>query len=210
MRSESIRKATILLIVLAGVAVVSTAAADSRTVNRVEPKLVRVPEPTLVRVPIEDVNELRVRVWTEPGEGALVFPGEDVKVRFRVDEDAYVVVYDVDTMGRVRVLFPEDPYDDGFVRGGQVVRLPGRGAGYRLLVSGPAGVERIVALASDRSLMGRWQRFADSDVIRLDGSLSPRLVKTPVKPNLIPVPVGRGGVARDETWLRVGRTGRRY
>ncbi len=210
MRTESILKATILLVALAGVAVVSTAQADSRGVNRVDPKLVRIPEPELIRVPIEDLNDLRVRVWTEPGEGSLVFPGESVKVRFRVDDDAYVVVYDIDTMGRVRVLFPEDPYDDGFVRGGQVVRLPGRGAGYRLMVSGPAGVERIVALASDRPLRGRWQRFVDNDVIRQDGSLSPRLVRAPVRPNLIPVPVNREGVARDETWLRVGRTGRRY
>ena len=210
MRTESILKTTILLVALAGIAVVSPAQAESRNVIRVEPKLVRAPEPKLIRVPIEDVSDLRVRVWTEPGEGSLVLPGENVSVRFRTDDDAYVVVYVIDTRGRVRVLFPENPYDDGFVRGGNVVRLPGRGAGYRLMVSGPAGVERIVAMASDRPLVGRWQRFADVDAIRQDGLLGPRLVKAPVKPNLIPVPIDRDGVARDETWLRVGRSARRY
>lgn len=210
MRTESIRKATILLIALAGVAVVSTAEADSRDVTRLEPKLVRVPEAQLIRVPIEDVNDLRVRVWTEPGEGSLLFPGDDVRVRFRVDQDAYVVIYDIDTMGRVRLLFPEDPYDDGFVRGGRVVRLPGRGAGYRLMVSGPAGMERIVALASERPLVGRWRLFAEDETLRQDRSLSPRLVKAPVEPRLVRVPVLDTEMARDETWFRVGRSGRRY
>lgn len=209
MRTESIRRATILLVALAGAAVVSTAEAGSRGVRRMEPKLARVPKPELIRVPIEDVNDLRVRVWTEPGEGALVFPGEDVKVRFRVDGDAYVVVYDIDTMGRVLVLFPESPYDDGFVRGGRVVRLPERGADYRLMVSGPAGVERIVALASERPLVGRWRWLAENtNFDRHDDMLGPRLVRMPGDPSL--VPIGRSGVARDETWLRVGRSGRRY
>ena len=212
MRTETIRKATILLVAVAGVAVVSTAQAGSPGVARVDSKVVRVYEPELIRVPIEEVDALRVRVWTEPGEGALVFPGEDVRVRFRVDEDAYVVVYDMDTSGRMRLLFPESPYDDGFVRGGRVVSLPGRHAGYRLMVTGPAGVERIVALASDRPLVGQWRRIAQEGAFETGyepASGASRFVKTPVTPKLVPVPVGYGEFARDETWFRVGRSGRR-
>jgi len=32
------------------------------------------------------------------------------------------------------------------------------------MVTGPAGTERIVALASDKPLVGRWERFADEDL----------------------------------------------
>jgi hypothetical protein len=40
-----------------------------------------------------------------------------VRANFRVDDDAYVVVGHVGPDGVVRVVFPEDPKDDGFVKG---------------------------------------------------------------------------------------------
>lgn len=43
--------------------------------------------------------------------------GERVKVHFRTEVDAYVTIMRVDTDGRVRVLFPRDPWDDNYARG---------------------------------------------------------------------------------------------
>ena len=147
--------------------------------HRVEPRLVRRPvSPDLVRRRTGR-RALRVRVWTSAGDGSLVFPGEDMRVHFRVNRSAYVVVYDIDTRGRVRLLFPEFPGDDGYVRGGRTLRIPGRRAGYRLMVTGPPGVERIVALASNRPLVGRWRRIA-----RREGLLDAACVPAP----LVPVP----------------------
>ena len=40
-----------------------------------------------------------------------------VRANFRVDDDAYVIVGHVGPDGVVRVVFPEDPKDDGFVKG---------------------------------------------------------------------------------------------
>ncbi|HEY3595717.1 MAG TPA: hypothetical protein VGL13_17645, partial [Polyangiaceae bacterium] len=36
---------------------------------------------------------------------------------FTLDQDAYVVVGQIDPQGVVRLMFPTDPKDDGFVRG---------------------------------------------------------------------------------------------
>ena len=43
---------------------------------------------------------LRAKVWTDRGGDAVYRPGDDVLVRFRVSEDAYVCVYNIDTEGR--------------------------------------------------------------------------------------------------------------
>lgn len=46
-------------------------------------------------------------------------PGDDVKVKVRSKDDGYLLVLHADPDGRVRVLFPLDPGDDNFVRGGR-------------------------------------------------------------------------------------------
>src|SRR5207247_9422741 len=53
--------------------------------------------------------------------------GDRARVKVRTAEDAYVVVLRSDAQGRVRVLFPLDPSDDDFVRGGRTLEVRGRG-----------------------------------------------------------------------------------
>src|SRR2546422_718908 len=65
-----------------------------------------------------------VQVWIGPS-GSLV-QGDRVRVHVRTAQDAYVVVLRVDGEGRVRALFPLDPGEDDFVRGGRNVEVRGR------------------------------------------------------------------------------------
>src|SRR6266516_5834173 len=65
-----------------------------------------------------------IQVWIEP-DHALV-RGDRVRVHVRTAEDAYVVVLRVDAEGRVRALFPLDPGDDDFLRGGERQEVRGR------------------------------------------------------------------------------------
>lgn len=53
--------------------------------------------------------------------------GDRAKVQVQTDDDGYVVVLHADPDGRVRVLFPIDPGDDNFLRGGHRYELRGRG-----------------------------------------------------------------------------------
>ncbi|HEX4600908.1 MAG TPA: DUF4384 domain-containing protein [Gemmatimonadales bacterium] len=102
-------------------------------------------------------SRARVQVWTNRAEDPYA-SGQSVQVYFRTDQDAYVTILRVDTDGRVRVLFPRDPWEDNFARGGHEYEVLDRfnrpafviddypGEGYIFAVSAPdpfvyAGIE---------------------------------------------------------------------
>ncbi|MBI4502248.1 MAG: DUF4384 domain-containing protein [Gemmatimonadetes bacterium] len=66
-----------------------------------------------------------VKVWLS-SKGDFFF-GERAKAYAQTAEDGYLVVLHADTRGRVRVLFPLDPSNDQFVKGGKKHELKGRG-----------------------------------------------------------------------------------
>jgi hypothetical protein len=109
----------------------------------------------------DDDAPLDIDVWLRGGERRTFYPGESVTVFFRTNRDAHVLLYDVDTEGRVHQIYPRSRSDEEFVEGGVTYAVPGRGAGYRLIVTGPSGYEDIVALASDRPLRDRWDECLD-------------------------------------------------
>ncbi|MFZ5624539.1 MAG: DUF4384 domain-containing protein [Gemmatimonadota bacterium] len=53
--------------------------------------------------------------------------GDRVKVQVRIRDDGYLLVLHIDAEGRLRVLFPLNPGDDSFVRGGHELEIRGRG-----------------------------------------------------------------------------------
>src|SRR5207244_3890858 len=57
----------------------------------------------------------RVEVWTDRGDDPYA-SGQGVRVHFRAEQDAYVTILRVDTDGRVRVVFPRQPWEDNFAR----------------------------------------------------------------------------------------------
>jgi len=119
-------------------------------------------DPRLNLVPVDHrLPPLRVKIWTDRGPDALYYPGEPVCVRFTTNDDAYVCVYNIDTEGHVRILFPARG-DDGFVYARQVVTLPGPYASYDLVVSGPPGIETVEAIASRAALTG-WDDAWEGD-----------------------------------------------
>jgi hypothetical protein len=67
----------------------------------------------------------RIELWTNRGDGAVYTRGERVRLYFRLDQDAYVTIFRVDTDGRVRVLFPREPWEDNFARGGRDFEVDG-------------------------------------------------------------------------------------
>ena len=67
----------------------------------------------------------RIELWTNRGDAAVYTRGERVRLYFRLDQDAYVTIFRVDTDGRVRVLFPRDPWEDNFGRGGRDLEVDG-------------------------------------------------------------------------------------
>jgi len=52
--------------------------------------------------------------------------GEYAQAQFRAAADGYVLILQTDQNGRIRVLFPLDPGDDNFIRGGKTYKVVGR------------------------------------------------------------------------------------
>jgi len=222
-------KRKLLTMTLAAFASLLSAATEEALANRAPVRSGDVPTPyvqEVVPVPrYHDGRAPQIDVWTRRGDGAVLRPGQRVNVFFRIRRDAFVIVYNVDTRGRVRLLFPRAPHDDGWVQGRTTVGIPDPRAGYELKVTGPPGVERIVALASNQPMVHRWRDFVDADLARnagwdvgpnrrivgqvvqtSSGNGKPELRRAPVRPNLVPVPVTRRGqIRRDETWFEVTR-----
>ena len=79
-------------------------------------------------------GSLRATIWTD---AYRYYEGDPVRVYFRTTQDAYVYIFDRDTEGQTRQLFPNYYDRENFVRGGVTYRIPDRNYGLR--VSGPSG-----------------------------------------------------------------------
>ncbi len=74
--------------------------------------------------PVSVESRPRVEVWTDRGDSPYT-SGQGVRTHFRADRDAFVTILRVDTDGRVRVLFPREPWEDNFARGGRDYEVQG-------------------------------------------------------------------------------------
>lgn len=74
--------------------------------------------------------------------------GDKARVYVQAAQDGYLVVFHADPEGRVRVLFPRDPTDDAFVRGGKRQELRGRSNRDAFLVDGDDGAGTVLAAVS--------------------------------------------------------------
>src|SRR6266699_3586745 len=88
-----------------------------------------------------------VEVWTNRGDDPYA-SGQAARVYFRTEQDAYVTILRVDTDGRVRVLYPREPWDDNFARGGREYDVLQRSAPEAFYVDDYPGVGYIFAVAA--------------------------------------------------------------
>jgi hypothetical protein len=125
-------------------------------------------------VAVPPANDPPVRISLN--SGGDYFRGDHAKVRIRTAADGYLVVLRADVNGRVRVLFPLDPGDDDFVRGGKDYELRGRGDRESFAVDDAAGNGTVLAAFSpdpfhyDHFVRGdHWDyRVLDDDRVRDD------------------------------------------
>jgi len=75
-------------------------------------------------------------------------PGDRARVYVQSAQDGYLVVLHADAAGRIRVLFPLDPTDDDFVRGGRKFEIRGRADRDAFQVEGTDGSGTVLAAVS--------------------------------------------------------------
>ena len=95
--------------------------------------------------------------------------GDPVKVQVRARNDGYLLVLNVDPSGRLRVLFPLDPGDDNFIRGGRKYDIANRGGQEAFVISARSGHGTVyAAVARNRFQFGRYVRGDRWDLVVLD------------------------------------------
>ena len=109
------------------------------------------PAYAVTAVPTQSIRQssrFQIDVWINREEGGVYRPGESMRVFFRSNADAYVLVYNIDTEGYIHLVYPFGPSDPARVEGGRAYRVPARHDPYDLVADGPAGMEYVVAVAS--------------------------------------------------------------
>src|SRR5262249_55403300 len=96
-----------------------------------------------------------VSIWVDRSSGAS---GNGARVYVRMSEDGYALVLKGDAVGNIRVLFPLDPTDDNFLRGGQSYELKGNNDQPALTSHEPNGPGVVLAVRSDQPF--RFDRLA--------------------------------------------------
>lgn len=74
--------------------------------------------------------------------------GDDITIWFRAARDCHVTLLNLGTSGKLTMLFPNAIHRDNFVRGGDLHCVPGPDYGFSYKLAGPAGTERLKAVAT--------------------------------------------------------------
>jgi hypothetical protein len=106
--------------------------------------------PLLMAVPAQPAvishDDPPIRLWINNDRRFL--PGDRAKVEVRTKDDGYLLVFHVDPDGHLRVLFPLDPDQDNFVRGGRKYEIRGRGGREAFEVDNRSGKGTVYAAVS--------------------------------------------------------------
>jgi len=78
--------------------------------------------------------------------------GEAIQISTSVNRDAYVYLFNVDASGEVNQILPNRLGGNNFVKANTTVTFPRPGAGFTFSVDGPAGLNKVLALASLKEL----------------------------------------------------------
>ncbi|MBK7141111.1 MAG: DUF4384 domain-containing protein [bacterium] len=86
-------------------------------------------------------------IWVNRSDNEY-FIGDNIKMHYRLNQDAYVAIVSIDSRGRVNLLYPTSPTDNPWRRGGISYTLPAAEDEFDLVVDGPEGSETIQIIAS--------------------------------------------------------------
>jgi hypothetical protein len=96
-------------------------------------------------------SEMVVEAWVDRPE-RIYAVGQQLRVFVRPKQTSYITVLNVGTSGRVAVIFPNFHQRDMQVRAGQTLKIPADGAGWKIDVAGPPGIEVVKVIASREPL----------------------------------------------------------
>lgn len=66
---------------------------------------------------------MEARIWLDRGDDPVLHRGDGVRIYYRVNADAYVAIFHIDTDGSLTLLYPRSPGEDDFTRADRDYRL---------------------------------------------------------------------------------------
>src|SRR2546425_12780851 len=111
-----------------------------------------VPSPSLANPSAADPP---IKVWLS---NDVLMRGDRARMHVKATQDGYLVVLRADADGHIRVLFPVDPGDSNFVRGGRKLEIRGRGGREAFTVAEREGSGTVLAARSTTPL--KFDEFA--------------------------------------------------
>ncbi|MEZ4633155.1 MAG: DUF4384 domain-containing protein [Deinococcales bacterium] len=116
--------------------------------------------------------------------------GDPIKVSVRVSEDSYIYLFSIHSDGKIDQILPNRFDSNGqnnFVRVGETKSFPPNGARYTFSVGGPAGLDKVLAVASktqlDTTTLASFEsdpNFASSSMGEAQFAQSLSIVVTPI------------------------------
>src|SRR5262245_58223842 len=97
-------------------------------------------------------TQIEGRVWLDRGVEPTLQRGETARLYYRASRDAFVAIFQIDTNGSARMIFPRSPDESNLVRGGLDYRLlferssfwqvdDDPGVGYFFLIASPTPLD---------------------------------------------------------------------
>lgn len=85
--------------------------------------------------------------------------GESLKINFSVSQPMYVRIVVINSKGNIDTLFPNAYQSDNFCKPGKNYSIPSSGANFTLDIGGPAGTDKIRAIASNKPIPASMMFF---------------------------------------------------
>lgn len=74
--------------------------------------------------------------------------GDKIVVQFEATRDCYLTLLNKGTSGKLTILFPNALYRENLITAGTRYQIPGADYGFEYILQGPAGVEKLKAIAT--------------------------------------------------------------
>lgn len=101
-------------------------------------------------------TDLEVQTWVDrdpSGYGnSTYYFGDKISISAKVNQDAYVYLFNINADGNIDLILPNQLNADNFMRGGEVRQFPQPGTRYQFTITGPSGVDQVLAVASRQPL----------------------------------------------------------
>ncbi len=96
----------------------------------------------------------KVQVWMEEKDRRDYRVGEQARFSFSSDQDCYLIMLNLDSRGNMRILFPNQYFQDNFIKAGRTIKIPDEKMGkeFELEFGEPVGAEVVKVIATEKPL----------------------------------------------------------